>query len=278
MNNIASTFAPSQHRSYTRGLTDDEMRKIAPSIFAEAAHESRSARYGYVPTFDVVQGMRNEGFLPVKVVQCKSRVEGKADFTKHMMRFRRHDQLAAAEAREVVIVNSHDGSSAYEMMAGVFRMICANGLIIGSKDNCIKVRHNSSAVQNVIEGAYEIVHDFDRVGEAIEGMKALQLQPRDQIAFGRAALALRFDDPDNCGFTPEQIVMPRRNEDKILDLWTTYNVAQENLIKGGLKGERFNANGKRVKATTRSINGIGQDVALNRALFTLAQSMKDMLS
>ena len=69
-------------------LSEDQMRAAAPSIFAEGKHASRSERYTYIPTIDVLRGLRKEGFEPFMVAQGASRVEGKAEFTKHMIRFR----------------------------------------------------------------------------------------------------------------------------------------------------------------------------------------------
>ena len=42
-------------------LSEDQMRAAAPSIFAEGKHASRSERYTYIPTIDVLRGLRKEG-------------------------------------------------------------------------------------------------------------------------------------------------------------------------------------------------------------------------
>lgn len=280
--NVATDAQPHQHRidragiGYTRGLTNDELVRYAPSIFADAAHASRSDRYAYIPTAELINGMRNEGFLPVKVSQAKARDDDRKGFCKHLIRFRREDQMQSAEAREVVLVNSHDGSSGFRLMAGIFRLVCANGLIVGNSDSEIRVRHSGDAVAKVIEGAYSVVKDFDAVAEQIDGMKAIALNPDQQRAFATAALALRFDDPANCGIRPEQVIRPRRAEDKPADLWTTFNVTQENVIRGGLHGRKADANGRIKRVSTRTVNGIDQNVALNRGLWVLANEMRKL--
>jgi hypothetical protein len=68
----------------SRELTEMEMRKLAPSIFATSAHESRSERFMPIPTIEVLRGLKDEGFVPVGVKQSASRTPGKADFTKHL--------------------------------------------------------------------------------------------------------------------------------------------------------------------------------------------------
>jgi hypothetical protein len=282
--NIISAHRPSAHHiqraglGYSRPLDDNELATIAPAIFAPDAHGSRSDRYAYIPTLDLVNGMRSEGFYPVKVTQAATRTEDKKGFGKHLIRFRRQDQLDAAEAREVIIVNSHDGSSGFQLMAGVFRLVCSNGLIVGQTDNEIKVRHSGNALDNVIEGACRIVEDFDRVGEAIESMKAVNLTHEHQIILGRAALALRFEDPANCGIKADQIIRPRRIADQSPDLWTTFNAVQENIIRGGIRGVKANAIGHLARTRTREVKGIDQNVALNRGMWVLAEEMKNLLA
>jgi hypothetical protein len=71
-------------------MTDEQLHRVAPSIFAESPHASRSTRYAQVPTIKVVEGLRANGFLPVLATQAKVRDNstGRQDYTKHMVRFR----------------------------------------------------------------------------------------------------------------------------------------------------------------------------------------------
>ena len=115
-------------------ITDDELRAIVPSVFAEAAHESRSERYAYIPTSQILEGLRGEGFEPVAARQTKSRDVGQREFTKHMIRFRfaagREERQIGDVFPEVVLVNSHNGTSAYHLTAGLFRLVCLNGMVV----------------------------------------------------------------------------------------------------------------------------------------------------
>ena len=123
-------------------LAEDQMRRAAPSVFAEGKHGSRSERYTYIPTIDVLRGLRQEGFEPFMVAQSKSRIEGKTEFTKHMIRMRHAGQVnTRPEANEIILINSHDGASSYQMLAGVFRFVCCNGLVVGDVTNDIRIPH-----------------------------------------------------------------------------------------------------------------------------------------
>ena len=199
----------------------------------------------------------------------RARDEGKAGHGKHMIRFRREDQLHQAEAREVIMINSHDGSSAYKLSAGVFRLVCSNGLVVGREDVRQTVRHSGNVVDDVIEGATRIISDFELVSRDMETMKSVQLEKPLMLAFANAAIEARFNTEEK-PVTAEQILRPRRHADMSADLWTVFNRVQENVIRGGITGFSKDANGRTQRRRTREVKGIDQNDTLNRALWRLA--------
>lgn len=268
-------------------LSETELRQFVPSIFAETAHASRSDRYAYIPTIDVVRGLAGEGFAPVFACEAKARMADKHGYTKHMVRFRRGDVSAAASTRaavgavpELVMVNSHDGSTRYQFFAGTFRFICANGAIVGTGYAEVSIRHTGRVVEEAIAGAFEVSSDFGRIVNTMGTMEATKLGRDAQHAFAESALALKYwDDEANELRAPiraDQLLIPRRYEDDKDDLWTVTNVVQENLIRGGLRGRTTDANGNRRRTTTRAVNGIDGNVKLNRALWTLSEKMAEL--
>lgn len=279
------SFRNTSHKvANARPLTDDELFRHVPSIFAEGAHESRSKRYAYIPTVDVLRGLQKEGFLPFAASQGKCRIEGKELFTKHMIRFRHVDALAKGaeldkSVNEIILINSHDGTSAYKMLAGVFRIVCLNGLVSGSIVEEVHVKHSGKVVEGVVGGAYKILAGFDKVDASKDAMQSLQLTTGEQRVFAEAALALRYPDREtiiDAPITVDQVIQPRRMADQRDDLWTVFNRAQENLVAGGLEGQTRDGNGRVRRTTTRAVNGIDGNVALNRALWVLAERMKEM--
>ena len=272
MHALASRF--SRNRVSYRSdapMTDDKLREIAPSIFAEQPHDSRSERYAYIATAEILSRLRKEGFQPFMVAQTKVRDDARREHTKHMLRLRHPSQINGTEANEIILLNSHDGSSAYQMLAGCFRFVCANGMVCGDLSSDIRVPHKGDVVDRVVTGAYEVLDGFTRVIEEREGMKSLPLNEAEQAAFGRAALALKYDtDVAPAPITERQILAPRRAADAASDLWTTFNRVQENLVRGGLPART--ATGGRTR--TREVAGIDQGVKLNRALWVLATEMQ----
>lgn len=253
-------------------LTDDQIRTVAPSIFAEHPHAKCSARYAYIPTSMVLSGLRREGFEPFMVAQTRARDEDRREHTKHMVRLRhRSSGLQAQEADEIILINSHDGTSRYQMLAGKFRFVCCNGLVVGEQLADIRIPHRGDVTDRVIEGAYSVLGEFDRVSDAVEEMKGTNLSAPAQIAFGRSALALRYDE-GKAPITEHAAIRPRRADDTGNDLWSTFNRVQENLIRGGVRGA---IESRRVR--TRAVTGIDQNVRLNRSLWMLAEAMNRMV-
>ncbi|EPA7563607.1 DUF932 domain-containing protein, partial [Salmonella enterica subsp. enterica] len=247
--------------------------QVVPSVFSEDRHESRSDRYAYIPTITLLENLQREGFQPFFACQSRVRDPGKREHTKHLLRLRRAGQITGMQVPEIILLNSHDGSSSYQMLPGYFRSVCTNSLVCGQSFGEIRVPHRGDIADKVIEGAYEVLSVFDRVEEKREAMQSLQLPPPAQQALAKAALTYRFGE-EHQPVTTAQVLTPRRREDYGQDLWTVWNTLQENLLKGGLPGRTVQ--GKRTH--TRAVNGIDGDVKLNRALWVMAEQMQQALS
>lgn len=185
---------------YSQALTMDQLQRVVPSAFATSAHESRSSRYTYIPTSDIIAGMMKEGFQPFKAMQSRSRIAGKSEFTKHLIRFRHADfgvVNVGDSVPEVVLINSHDGTSAYKLIAGIFRLVCSNGMVVSeSETGSVSVMHKGNVLDNVIEGSHRVVKESAVALETSRVWSALQLSSGEQKAFAEAAHTLRFADSD----------------------------------------------------------------------------------
>lgn len=264
-------------------LTLDQVRAKAPSVFATEAHGSRSERYTYIPTSTVVEGLLSEGFQPYAASQGRSRVPGKAEFTKHLIRFRHPSaqmKQVGDTVPEIVLINSHDGTSSYVIAAGLFRLVCLNGMVV---PDClcgeVRVPHKGDIVSNVIDATWSVVDQAAEVTNVIQDWRQIELEKPEQVAFAEAAHSLRFDGASDTlreAISPAQLLAPRRFADQGNDLWTTFNRVQENVTKGGVHGIGRDANGRRRNVSTRPIKGIDQDVRLNKALMILGQRLAEL--
>lgn len=254
-----------------RPLSNDQISYHAPSVMASVPHQSRGDKYSFIPTIQVIDGLREQGFMPYEVRQTKCRDVGKRDFTRHMVRMRHADLISLDQKREVpeiILLNSHDGSSSYQVLAGYFRMVCSNGLIAGQMTDDIRVRHTGNVVDDVIEGSFEVVDTLKRIEGQKEFFKQIQLDWDERVIFANAAAMARWG-ADHAPIDPAKLLVVRRVEDQSNDLFTVYNRIQENLLRGGQRGR--SSTGRRM--TTRAVSGLTEDVKINRMLWALTEQM-----
>lgn len=266
-----------------------EMQATAPSVFATTPWDGMSSKYRFVPTIEVVQAMIAQGFVPVSAQQARCRIPGKSDFTRHVLRFRTQEGMDALQGRhtpgvhnfvndgptvpELVLLNSHDGTSAYKLMLGMFRMVCTNGLIVASGSiEEIVARHSGRAelVQEVVEGSFRMIEQAPIATAQVAQWQQKKLTAPQQIAYATAALELR---DVTIKPTAERLLAGRRYADQGNDLWTTFNRVQENMVRGGQGVHHIAANGRRGYRHTRAIKSVNEDTKLNRALWRLTEEM-----
>ena len=258
-------------------LSNDQINSVAPSVFANHASEKTSDRYTFVPTIQVVDILRNQGWSPVQAFQSRVRNEIREGFQKHSIRFAKLDDTAliAGDTRpEILLTSAHDGTAAFNFHAALFRMICANGMVVADTTfQKIGVKHVGFAEGDVIDASYRIINDVPKIAEAVETFRAIELNTDEQLAFAESALKLRWADTGTEPVTADKLLGARRYDDKGTDLWHTFNVVQENLIKGGARGA-FKY-GERRKSV-RKVTSINEDVRLNKALWTLTEKMAEI--
>ena len=111
-------------------LPDDQLRVLAPSVFAAQPIPGVSSRCSFVPTAQLVSRLREAGWSPVSAVEQRIKIEERLGFQKHLIRFQRRDvvPVKGEYTPELCLTNSHDRSSAYQLHAGLYRFICANGM------------------------------------------------------------------------------------------------------------------------------------------------------
>ncbi|CTS15855.1 CP4-57 prophage protein [Escherichia coli] len=124
---LASRFGYANQIRRDRPLTHEELMHYVPGIFGEDKHTSRSQNYTYIPTITVLESLQREGFQPFFACQTRVRDPGRRGYTKHMLRLRRAGEINGEHVPEIILLNSHDGTSSYQMLPGYFRFVCQNG-------------------------------------------------------------------------------------------------------------------------------------------------------
>jgi hypothetical protein len=255
MSSLHSFVAGTPQNKIPVPLTMEEVARRAPSALATRPFDAMSAKYQYIPTLNVIEGMIRAGFQPFAASESRTRIKEKRGFVKHMLRFR-HAEITQAlvvgdTVPEIVLLNSHDGGCCFQLIAGLFRLACSNGLMVAEAEIAsISTRHQGDILRDVVDGSHQLIGDAKKSLDTVGKWGQLQLSDGERNAFAEAAHTLRFADGDGKAttpITPEQLLVPRRDEDHGKDLWHTFNVIQENTLKGGLSAIQRNAAGERVR-------------------------------
>ncbi len=254
-------------------ISVEQLRKYSPAVFAREPHEDVSERYGFIGTYQILEGMHKAGLVPVECRNYFRRDTGAMQHTKHMLRFRPSGKLNTVTkvgdiVPQIVLLNSHDRSSRFELYGGLYRLVCSNGMLcaVGTAVVPVVVRHTRHAIEDVIAKSLELIKNSKGVFEYVGAMQKTVLTERNALGFAKAALALR---PERAGLIePAKLLVPRRPADEGRDLWRVMNVVQENLTKGGIVGTT--SNGRSVR--TAEIRGINGDMKLNGGIWELAAS------
>src|SRR5260370_5715191 len=147
----------------TVAISDDEMRRFAPSVFASQPIEGVSVRYSFLPTSSIRNGMRENGWVPVRAQEQSVRTEPRRGFQKHVVRFARVAHLQTWEKNqvrpEVVLVNSHDKSSAYQLHCGLFRLGYTNGMVVSDGIfQRLSIKHFGVIPDSRIQASFKVLH------------------------------------------------------------------------------------------------------------------------
>ena len=242
----------------------------APSIFAGNPQPTLSDKYAFVPTIELLRPLFDEGFTVSKVSESRVRVPGNAAFARHQLRLRIPGQGQVGDAvPEIVVINSHNGSSALDIRAGLYRLVCSNGLTVGNDLFSSHQRHVGIDADGVIEGVFSVVRELPLLLDTVNQWKGIHLDGIQQDAFAKDAALLRWDADEN-GSLPiaaGNLLRSQRWDDQGTDLWRVYNRVQERLIKGGVRA--VGSTGR--IARSRAVGSVGEDARINKGLWNLAE-------
>ena len=250
-------------------LSNQELRGLVPSAFATTQSKKVSNKYTFISTATVLDDMNKLGWEPFNASQRKSRKSQDAMFTKHMIRLRNNDIGKIGDSiPEVVLTNSHDGRNAFTLHAGLFRMVCSNGMVIADTTfEQVKIKHqwyDFDEIRKIMDGMLEVV---PKVITHVQSLNSITLNDNQQMDFASKALLTRYPKGNEV-LNIEDLLSPVRQGDRGNELWKIFNLVQEKLIKGGLV---FN-NKKEKMQKLRPIINIDRRIDVNKKLWELTEA------
>jgi len=284
--------------SKSQELSKDELREIAPSIFSTKPSPEVSKKYSHIPTDKLIDDMKLLGWKAIDAKEVNARQKSTRGFQKHLVVFRNPDIVINHNPNgltkdstsptgwrnsdgtfgkknsvdtvfpQILLTNSHDGKNAFTFTAGLFRMICENGLVVSTNEfEKVAIRHMGYDFDELQKQITEMVEKLPLTVESMNKMIDTKMEQKAIVDFAKDMLAVRFPEEELKRITidMDEFITPVRPEDKGKDLWSVFNVIQEKIIEGDFE---YTVGSKHRKA--RQIKNFKQDMDLNSKMFDIA--------
>ena len=249
-------------------MTNDLTSRV-PSLFATSPAEHLTERYKFISTQEYLEALDSHGWAIANATQAKVR-KGSPEHAKHLVTLRHKDQGATRPELgsiipQILLLNSHNGTSLTQGFLGMFRLLCKNGLMAAtSMFTAFSFRHTQSAKE-----VAEVLTDgfFGRVDNLLgtaDRWADIKLTSEEQIDLAIVARNIRFGADSKVD--PSELLTARRSQDQGDNLWLTFNRLQENVTQGGV---RFNG----MRRMSRELRNIGQSVNVNTGLWEAAENL-----
>ncbi len=216
-------------------LTLAEAIHLCPAIGADAPSPKVSAKYHYISTQDVLNHALSSGWSITGAKQEKA-----TNFGRHAVTLVPTALLSNPHPEgypQVIITNSHDKTKRFQMMMGFFRLVCSNGLIAPTGiTEGIKLVHRFSDDRQatLTESLHNSLEAFPLMYDKVGQFQDRTLSNEEKLELANFAQKVRFRYraiPKS--YNTDNLLEPCRMQDEGDDLWKTFNVIQENMMKGG---------------------------------------------
>ncbi len=248
------------------------------SIMQDHAKNTVSDKYTFIPTTRVVDVLAQKGWYPAIAHEAWAKLENRG-FQKHMVRFRQEgaNSVVAIDRviPEIVVTNSHGGASSFQLMAGLFRFICLNGMVVADSTFAKHtIKHLGYADIQVLDAVDMMINTTPRITARVHDFQQIELTKDEQQVYAMASLLVKYgeEEMERRVFDTDQLLRPRRVEDQEPTLWATYNRIQEKMIQGGSQYERSKKNGK-LGPRQRKVSSVTEDVRINQGLWLITEHM-----
>lgn len=253
---------------------------LSGSYLQTDKHAIVSDKFNVIQAASVGEAMANNGLTLVSLKTGRARHEDKANFQRTLSRFR-GPQIGEDNGKgiflDVVYSSKHMGRGVDNIFLGIYRMVCLNGLMAGSTFFSQSIRHSGNTYENLNAGIVAALDSAAKLRETIERMKTLQLTVDQKQAL--ALEAVKILTPAKALQVKHRLLAPKRQEDTGSDLWSVFNVIQENAVQGHSVGYTLANVDSFGQETTRAMNvraikpNTAKDADFNQGLFDIAAKL-----
>ena len=210
----------------------NSLKEIAPSVFATEPSPKMSDKYTFVPTMEILQNFEQEGWNIASARQL-----GQGNYAQHEVRLRNGAFANVGDSLiEAVIRNSHNGLSSFSVSAGLFRLVCSNGLTVPTSiAEAISVKHIKVDMGTVRQITDDFAERLPIIQRSVGKMENTFLNEEKLVDFVNKSAMIRWEKGSVPKLDIEAFLNPEREGDVGNSVWKTFNVIQEKFVRGGMK-------------------------------------------
>ena len=268
-------------------LSTERIQQLAPAVFSNTKAERLTDRYASLNTSELLPIMADYGYFPMQAAQKKNR-KGETQHSSHMLSFAKTyhtEEVIGALRPEIILYNSHDGSSSVRLFAGCFRFICSNGIVAGEGFQS-RIYHNARAITGFEDMLRNTVDALPTLMERIEKLRQTKLLYSQAQAMARAGVQTRWNmlnteelvkQPNGVYATEATVrdaLKVQRNEDDYMDAFTVFNRIQEAVVRGNAFVKSLTEkNSEGIMRKARPVNSVSEGIRINSELWDIADAV-----
>lgn len=273
-------------RNDNAAMTADDIRYRAPAVFEETKAERLTERYQSLNTSSLIPVLADYGYFPVQAAQ-KRAAKGQTSVHKaHMIAFAKPADEGTGDVRsEIIMYNSHDGSSAVKLFAGAYRFICSNGIVAGEglSRSIYHTKKSLSDFEAMLDG---IIDTLPYVMQRFEAARRIELDASQRYELAKQAVMKRWQQFDSSivdaegrpikgSYAVDETIRGalglQRVEDHLTDAFTVWNRIQENVLRGNVNIKSISDKNIGIRKA-RPITAVAEHIRINSELFDLLPS------
>lgn len=255
-------------------LSLQDLMEMTPSAFATAPISKASDKYKMVTTSDIITGMMDSGWSPVHAAELRTTSLTKKGHQYHVIKMENKKfDMGKNERFQIIISNGADTVTPLSIQAGIFRLVCSNGLVAGRNFiPPIKLSHVGSINQVVNDTMEQLPMLLEKVQSSVLTMKSAPITDTQFFELAQKAFLLRHDEIKDES-SVRDLMKVRRKLDESSDLWTRFNVIQENLLNGTYHYPVNKSNKTVALYKSTAVQSVKKDIIINQALFDHALTL-----
>lgn len=242
------------------------LRQQTPSVFATSPDPRMSSKYTFVPTIEILENFEQEGWQVYSAKQV-----GRGQYGNHEIRLRNGQLPQVGDSLvEAVIRNSHNGMSTFSVSAGLYRLVCSNGLTVPtSVASALTIKHMRVDMGVVRQITDEFADRLPLIQRSVGKMESTSIDQAKTVDMVNKATLIRWEKgsiPNTLNI--ENLLKPERDGDVGNTVWKVFNVIQEKFVRGGT--QYVSNRGRNV--TMKKLENFQKVNKINTSLWELAES------